>query len=408
MSKSNFPAAAIAALLLCSVAVPLWAADAGPSPAVAKVALAAQNEFTAKRYGEAIAKAKEILAISGKTQYDTFFAYRLMLLAYQGQGNQAEMLNAWQGMLDSGHPSSAEQNQITKNMFLTAAGIKNYPQAVEYGNRLIRSGGAEPNTYVVIADSMDKQGKSAEALKFLSDYVSGLERGSQKPPEQTLAMLRAWQDKHGNKSAATDTMEKLVVHYPKPEYWSLLLYAAGRDAKLTERQRMQLFRLKKDTGNLKRCEDFTEYAETAIDAGIPGEGQTVIEQGVAAKACVEKTALDKLQRMNATATREVAADKARLAKLEVDAKAAKTGQLDVELGATQFGYGEYARSVEALSRGIGKGGLKNLDDAQLMLGIAQFRANNKSEAVKTFQSIKSADPLTQRIVKLWILHASRP
>ncbi len=46
-----------------------------------------------------------------------------------------------------------------------------------------------------------------------------------------------------------------------------------------------------------------------------------------------------------------------------------------------------------------------MHDAQLTLATAQYRAKNRAEALKTFQSVKGADPITQRIAKLWVLYA---
>ena len=72
----------------------------------------------------------------------------------------------------------------------------------------------------------------------------------------------------------------------------------------------------------------------------------------------------------------------------------------------QYSFGQYPQAVEALSAGITKGSLKNLADAQMTLGVAQHKAGQKAEAAKTFRAIKTDDELTQRISKLWALHAS--
>ena len=62
----------------------------------------------------------------------------------------------------------------------------------------------------------------------------------------------------------------------------------------------------------------------------------------------------------------------------------------------------FPKAVEALQRGIGKGGVKNPDDAALLLGIAQLRAGNKPEAAKAFSTVNK-DATMARIAKLWLL-----
>ncbi len=404
MSKSFVPAAlAVFALALSSVPASLHAASV--SPASAKALKAVQDAAGAKRYAEVITRAEEALRVSGKTPYDTFVAYQFMTVAYQGQNNRAGMLKAMQGQLDSGHPSPAEQALILKNMASIAYELKNFDQVVEIGNRLIRSGAADDAMYGLIGHAMFTQGKFAEASKFLNDHVTDQERRGQKPREPSLTTLRAAYERQGNRAGVTNTLEKLVRHYPKADYWNLLTYQLSRAERITDSQTLHIYRLKMATGTLTRCQDYGDMEEMAVAAGMAGEAQKVIEQALAEKVCTVKSDEDRMRRHLSTNSNVVAEDTAKLPKLIADARMAKTGDLDVAVGARYFGNGEYAKAAEAISRGIAKGGLKNLADAQLTLATAQYRANNKAEAIKTFQSIKTDDPVTKRIAELWVLYA---
>ena len=79
------------------------------------------------------------------------------------------------------------------------------------------------------------------------------------------------------------------------------------------------------------------------------------------------------------------------------------GNADVKLGAAYLSYGENAKAIEALQRGIGKGSVQDPDEAGLLLGIAYLRAGNKAEAAKAFKTV-SQDPTMTRIAKLWLLN----
>lgn len=405
MSKSFVPAA-LAALALAFSAVPA-AHAASVSPGSAKALKAVQDAAQAKNYSLVVSRVEEFVKSSGKTPYDTFVAYQFLTVAYSGQGNKQGMLKAWQGQLDSGYPSPAEQNKIVKDMATTAFELKSYDQVVELGNKLIKAGTADENTYAIVGHAMFLQGKYAEASKFLGDYVADQEKRGQKPREPTLTTLRASQEKQGNSAGVSSTLEKLVLYYPKADYWNLLTYQLSRGPKLTDSQSLQIYRLKMATGTLSRCQDYSDMEDMAMAAGMVGEAQKVIEQALSAKVCTTKSDEDRLRRHLATNANVVAEDKAKLPKLEADAAASKTGELDVRVGAQYFGNGDYAKAAEALSRGIAKGGLKNAADAQLTLATAQYRSNKKAEALKTFQSIKATDATTQRIVRLWVLYASR-
>ena len=82
----------------------------------------------------------------------------------------------------------------------------------------------------------------------------------------------------------------------------------------------------------------------------------------------------------------------------------KSGEVDVKVGAAWLSYGQYDKAIAAIARGVGKGGLKNPADAQLLLGIAQYRAGNKAEALKAFRAAKGDESLT-RLASLWALRA---
>ena len=73
----------------------------------------------------------------------------------------------------------------------------------------------------------------------------------------------------------------------------------------------------------------------------------------------------------------VTLDKSTLDKQDASARAKPTGDSDVKLGAAYLSYGENDKAIEAIKRGIGKGGVKNPDEAGLLLGIAYLRRTTR-------------------------------
>jgi TolA-binding protein len=410
MSKKILSAVALAAALTLGSQVISTAALAGEdkptvSRAAAKPLKAAQEAAQAKNYGEAIAKAKEALALPNKTAYDTYVANQMLAFAYARQGNNAEAASAMEAQLDSGFATAAEQATITKALATVAYQQKNYAKTAEYGQRLIKAGGADPETYTLVAQSYYLQGKYKEAASFLGSYVSDQERRGQTPKEQSLQLIADSQTKSGDNAAATATLEKLVAYYPKANYWNNLLYTMMNADGNTDRHTLNIYRLMQDTKTLQQASDYTEMAQIAIDQGTPGEAVSVIEQGMAANVFDDKAAKDRNQRLLDSAKKAAVTDKAGLTKLETEAKAAKTGEADVALGRGFLSYGMNDKAEEAFARGLGKGSVKNADEAQILLGISQLRQGKKDEATKTFKGVKSADATFQRLAKLWSLHA---
>jgi hypothetical protein len=216
-----------------------------------------------------------------------------------------------------------------------------------------------------------------------------------------LLVLASCQKVNDN-NCVTRLFEKLVVYYPKPEYWQNLLSALVQ-SDLSDEQKINVMRLQVKVGVMKKPSEYTEMAQIALDQGLPGEAQFILEQAFTNKLFKEQRDIDKNTRLLNLAKTTAAKDKAGLAAKEATAKAAATGDADVQLGAAYLGYGENEKALEALKRGFTKGKLTNADEAGILLGIANLRVNNKAEAAKAFRTVKT-DPTMTRIAKLWLLN----
>jgi tetratricopeptide (TPR) repeat protein len=143
-------------------------------------------------------------------------------------------------------------------------------------------------------------------------------------------------------------------------------------------------------------------ANLSMAQGLPGEAQAILEKGQQKGVFTSPKEKDHANRVLADAKQGVSLDKSTLEKQDASARAKPTGEADVKLGAAYLSYGQNDKAIEALQRGIGKGGVKLPDEAGLLLGIAYLRSNNKPEAVKAFQTVNK-DPMMAHLAKLWLL-----
>ena len=168
-------------------------------------------------------------------------------------------------------------------------------------------------------------------------------------------------------------------------------------------QLLNMWRLADGVNVLSDPAEYLEMAQLAIGQGLPGEAQTVLEKGVQKGVFTSARQKEQSTQMLAEAKQAVALDKSTLEKQDVAARAKPTGDNDVKLGAAYLSYGQTDKAIEALNRGIAKGGVKNPDEAAILLGIAHLRAGNKPEAAKAF-STANKDATMTRIAKLWLLN----
>jgi TolA-binding protein len=380
-----------------------------PTPSISQASRAdikaAKEAIDGKRYSEAAAKANAVLASSGKTKDDAFAAYSFLFTAAQAQGDKAGMMKALEGQIETGFLPPAAQTLQYRNLLGMAYQNKDFRKAIEYGQLLIKGGDTSPEVSQWVGQGYYELKEYPAAVKFFEGVVGDKEKRGAKPGRNELIQLRSAYDKVGNKDAAQSTLEKVVKYYPDAGTWSALLYDVKKE-RLDPRQKLHLYRLMELTGNLKQPQDFLAYSEAATAQGLLAESKKVLEAGMKINAFPAGTEQDRAKRYIASATKSIDASKGELPKLEGEAKAAPNGEKYVMLGNTHYSFDQYANAVSALQAGLTKGGLKNDADARVTLGVAQLKAGQKGEALKTFRATKTDDEVTRRLVQLWALYAS--
>jgi len=400
--------AAVAAITALAPATSHSAEEKGPknSAALAKPLSEANAALKAKNYSDAITKLKAAEGMAGKTPADQYIIDQMLSFAYIKTSNLPEAAKYLEAELDSGMVPQAEQPTIVKELAAINYQLKNYDKAIDFGNRAIKGGFADEQTKTIVGQSYYLKGDWKNTLKFEQDIVNTQIKAGQTPTNESLALIYSACTKLQDEACQTQAVEKMVTYYPKPETWAQLLYTLRKETSGNETDLFQTYRLMLDTDVLKDPSDYTEMAELALDQGSPGEAQAVLEKAQAKSVFTDQRSKDRAQRLLDSAKKRASADQAGLPKLQQEADAATTGVKNLAVGRAYFGYGQYDKAADQLSKGLDKGGVKNEADARLTLGIAQFKGSHKDDAMKTFKAVKG-DPALERLANLWGLHAKQ-
>jgi tetratricopeptide (TPR) repeat protein len=403
--------AAVAAISALAPSTSAFAAEEkGPknSAALAKPLKEANEDIKAKKYSDAITKLKTAEGMAGKTPTDQYFIDQMLAFSYIKTNNLPEAGKYLEAELDSGMVPQAEQPTIVKQLAAINYQNKNYDKAIDFGNRAIKGGFADEQTKTIVGQSYYLKGDWKNTLKFENDIVNSQIKAGQTPTNESLALIYSACTKLQDEACQTQAVEKMVTYYPKPDTWAQLLYSLRKDTSGNEADLFQTYRLMLDTDVLKDPSDYTEMAELALDTGSTGDAQHVLEKAQSKNPPVftDQRSKDRAQRLLESAKKRAAADQAGLPKLEKEADAASNGDKNIAVGRAYLGYGQYDKAVDQLSKGLGKGSVKNEADARLTLGIAQLKAGQKDEAMKTFKAVKG-DPALERLANLWGLHAKQ-
>src|SRR5690606_5271704 len=145
----------------------------------------------------------------------------------------------------------------------------------------------------------------------------------------------------------------MVRYYPNEEYWENLLDIYRRKNSSDDRLVLGYYRLMENVGALKDRGDIVEMAQLAMDAGVPGEAEQIVERNIqnGTLKSDDKTEQGRYERLLNSAKKQASADRASLAQLAKEAEKSTQGQADVALGHAYLSYGQYDEAIAAIERG---------------------------------------------------------
>jgi tetratricopeptide (TPR) repeat protein len=373
---------------------------------LAKPLKEASDALNAKKYSDAIAKAKDAENNPKKTPYDEHIINEIIGVAYARTNNFAEASKAFENEINDGFLDETELPGRIKAVAQMNYQLKNYDKAIDYGNRAIKGGFADDEMKTLVGQSYYLKGDYKGTLKYYDPIIDASIKSGQTPKDEAMQLALSACVKLNDNDCTTRELERLVEYHPKPEYWQQLLYSLRSTPNLSERNTLQIYRLMSEVDVLKEPSDYTEMAQLAIEQGNPGEAQHILEKGFQKNVFTDARAKDKNTRLLESAKKAAQVDQASLPRVEKDADASTGGDKNVGVGLAYLGYQQYDKASDELSKGLTKGSVRNEAEAHLLLGIAQLKTGKKDDAVKSFKAVKG-DANLERLAELWTLHAKQ-
>jgi Tfp pilus assembly protein PilF len=365
------------------------------SAALQKPLMAAQKAMNEKNWDEAWTQVLAARAVEPKTPYDAFMVDELGWFIALQKKDYVGSAEALERAVASGFVTDADKPGRLKALTQMSLQNKQYDKAIQYGTEYLKLAPSDSEIALQLAQARyltnDFTGARAAAEQIIAS--------SPKPPEGALllALRTSYEMKDG--PATTKALEGLVRHYPQKKYWEDLLNNQLFRTK-DDRGLRALYRLMNDTGTLDKGEDYSEMGSTLITGGFPNEAKIVLEKGMGANAFAGESksrAQGDLERAKAGA----ATDAKDLPGAAQQLAAAKTADQMIGIGKLYFSSGDYEKAADAIQKGLAKGAAKDVDDANLLLGIAYARQQKATEARAAFDAVKN--PTLAEVAKLWKL-----
>jgi hypothetical protein len=349
---------------------------------------------------EALAKVREADNVGGKTPAEQLTIDRMKAAAAQRAGDMGTAIQA----LESVYPktSGSEAGQIAEQLASAYAQQRNNARASEWLGKAVAAGNNGPSIKQLQSYLQSASGDYAAIARDAGAAVAGAEQAGRRPEEGDLLRLADAQQRTGNMNGYLATLEKLLLNYPKKDYWNAYLGRLARKPGFGDRFALDVLRLRLASGTLAKTEDFMEMAQLSMQAGLPSEALRVAEQGYKSGALGTGAEAGRHQRLRDLAAKEQAEAQAKLAGQAAEAENFKEGDGLVKVGYSYVALGEVDKGIALIQKGIAKGNLKRPEDAKLRLGMAQLQSpKTKAAAAQTLRSVKGTDGAAD-IARLWI------
>jgi hypothetical protein len=376
----------------------------GMRPEVGKPLQQAGELLKAGKAKEALAKVREAENAPGKTAAEQLTIDRMKAAAAQRAGDSGTAIQALEGI--AGKVSGSELGQIAEQLASAYAQQRNNGKATEWLNKAVQAGNNSATVRQLQQYLQSASGDYNAIAKDAGAAVAAAEAAGRRPEEGDLLRLADAQQKLNNNTGWVATLEKLLLNYPKKDYWNAYLGRVQRKPGFADRFALDVMRLKLATGTLTKSEDFMEMAQLSLQAGLPAEALRILDQGYKSGALGSGAEAARQQRLKDLAVKQQGEVKAALATNAAEAENQKTGDDLVKVGYTYVSFGEADKGIPLIEKGIAKGGLKRPEDAKLRLGMAQLQSGKgKAAAATTLRSVKGSDGAAD-IARLWLVAGS--
>ena len=388
-------ASLLGALLAIAAPAPVLAQAQQVSEAVFKKFDPAREAYQKRDYTTAMKLGGEALAVA-KSSFEKgaclkiIMGSALQLRAYPQAVEAIEELTALEGI-----PAN-EKLGYQRTLGQLYGQLGRTDKAIAVSKDYIKATGGKAEDWEGLAQLYFRVNDCANSLQALEHALAGGRAASE---DQLKLQGRCYFQFKDPVKRATVT-EELLRRFPKKDYYVQLL-ALYEERKMDDMAQLEMLRYGFDRDWLDQEADYVRLADLALDVGTTAEAQRVLERGISRKAV--KNA-DKNARLLAQAKSRATEDKKTVAQLDAEARAGKNGESDVKVGFRYFGNGDYEKAAEAISRGLEPervAKVKRVDDANMVLGMAQLKLKKKPEAEKAFKAAKN-DARMGAVATLWL------
>ena len=360
----------------------------------------AQTFAEAKQYKEAEVILNEMISTEGKkalNSYELANVYNLFaFLRYSTEDYKGALDNYRKVVAQPDIPLAMEINTkktIAQLFFVQEQWQQGVDALLEWFDL---SEKPDAGSYVLLSQGYYQLKDYDKALKNVAIAIDMYEVAGKLPKEQWYNLARFLYFDKGDTDNALATLNVLLKYYPKKQYWVQASHLYGE--KKDDAKQLAMMETAYEQGMLDKSADLVTMAYLYLNAEVPFPAALVMDKGFKAEIIEEKS---KNYELAGSAWRQAQETQKSIPMMEKAAAKSDDGELYTRLGNVYLDGDQFKQAVDAINKGLAKGGVKRPDQARLALGMAYFNLGNYSDARKVFR-VAAKDDRSEKYAKQWL------
>lgn len=360
----------------------------------------AQTFAEAKQYSEAEAILNEMISTEGKralNSYELANVYNLFaFLRYSTEDYKGALDNYRKVVAQPDIPLAMEINTkktIAQLFFVQEQWQQGVNALLEWFEL---SEKPDAGSYVLLSQGYYQLKDYDKALKNVVTAIDMYEAAGKLPKEQWYNLARFLYFDKGDTDNALATLTVLLKYYPKKQYWVQASHLYGE--KKDDAKQLAMMETAYEQGMLDKSTDLVTMAYLYLNAEVPFPAARVMEKGFKAEIIEEKS---KNYELAGSAWRQAQETQKSIPMMEKAAAKSDDGELYTRLGNVYLDGDQFQQAVDAINKGLSKGGVKRPDQARLALGMAYFNLGDYTAARKVFR-VAAKDDRSKKYANQWL------
>ncbi len=356
----------------------------------------AQKALAAGKPTEALAALNELQAkLDSLSDHEKAMMWQTFAYAYSAQERYGPAAEAFEKCLAVNVLPPAAVLNARYNLAQLYMVQENYGKAIQNFEIWFKSA-ENPNAdaYYMMAAAYAQAERPREALPYAQKAVAK----APAPKEPWLQMVLSLQFQLNQHREATDTLQKLIAHFPKKTYWMQL--AAAYNEIDDKKKALATMKVAERNGFLTTENELRNLIQLYLLNDIPYRAAVTIERAIAAGRLANDA---KNQELLANAWLQARESERAIAPLERAAEMSGDGNLYVRLGQVHVSEDGWSGARSALSKALQKGGVRDAGNVHLMLGIANASEERWQDAERAFRAALRYDQSAKAAAQ-WLDH----